>query len=152
MTFFFAFVPILILVMLNTGNSSGYDEGQTDYAGMHGAARRAERDGTVAYNGVEMIEGQNVGTGNNIDNGAGLDEDDGPGIGTGAQQRSRIESSPLRHSSSVPGRRLDCEREGSALTITKQKQQTKNMTYLCLTSFPFGQPNLCIMTSVEWIA
>ena len=34
MTFLFAFVPMLILVLLNTGDSSGSDEGPADCAGL----------------------------------------------------------------------------------------------------------------------
>ena len=44
------------------------------------------RDGTVAYNGVEMIEEQNVGTGDRIDDGAGMDEDEGLDIRKGDRQ------------------------------------------------------------------
>ena len=58
MNFLFAFIPMLILVLLNTGDSSGSDEGPEDCAGLHGDVRRAERR-HVTYDGVEMIEGQN---------------------------------------------------------------------------------------------
>ena len=55
------------------------DEGPADCTGLH----NRPRDGTVAYDGVEMIEGNNVGTGDGIDDNAGHGRDKGPGIGTG---------------------------------------------------------------------
>ena len=51
------------------------DEGPADCTGLH----NRPRDGTVAYDGVEMIEGNNVGT----DDNAGHGRDKGPVIGTG---------------------------------------------------------------------
>ena len=67
---------------------------------------------------------------------------------------------PIRRSSSVPGRKLNCEREErrevSALTRTKQKQEKKQVKHiprlhLLCRDFIFGCPDLGIMIQHMWM-